>query len=119
MSMAWVRKYYGVPARRGGRVEYTGGWKDKAKSTLGTIRSASGGRLNIQLDGEKHASPFHPTYELRYLAAAAIRADQREIDAIACEVHAATLMGRNKGTPWSAAHECAAAIRAMGDKGNG
>ena len=47
----------------------------------------------------------------------AIRAGQRENDAIACEVHAATVRGPKSGTPWSAAHECAAAIRAMGDKG--
>lgn len=65
MSMDWVQKTYGVPARRGGRVEYTGG----AAPQLGTIKSASGGRLNIQLDGAKHAMPFHPTWELRYLDA--------------------------------------------------
>lgn len=50
-------------------------------------------------------------------AFAAIRAEVREACAISCEVHAATVRGPNKGTPWSAAHECAAAIRAMGDKG--
>lgn len=63
MSMAWVRKYYGVPAKRGGRVEYTG----YGRSQLGTIVSASNGRLNIRLDGVKHATPFHPTCDLRYL----------------------------------------------------
>jgi hypothetical protein len=67
MSMAWVRKYYSVPAKRGGRVEYTAKWNDQTRSRFGTIRSASNGRLNIQLDGEKHASQFHPTWELRYL----------------------------------------------------
>lgn len=63
MSMAWVRGYYGVPAKRGGRVEYTG----EGKPELGTICSASNGRLNIRLDGTKHAMPFHPLWELRYL----------------------------------------------------
>lgn len=65
MSMAWVRKNYRVPAKRGGRVRYTGEGKDKPE--LGTIRSASGGRLNIQLDGDRITMPFHPTWELEYL----------------------------------------------------
>ncbi|PYE89651.1 hypothetical protein [Phyllobacterium leguminum] len=72
MSMAWVRKYYSVPAKRGGRIEYTGGWNDKSKSRFGTIRSASSGRLRIQLDGEKHVTYFHPTWEIRYLDAEAL-----------------------------------------------
>ncbi len=63
MSMTWVRKNYRVPAKRGGRVEYTG----DGKPELGTIRSASGGYLNIQLDSVKHTMPFHPTWEIRYL----------------------------------------------------
>jgi hypothetical protein len=65
MSVEYVRKAYGVPARRGGRVEYTG----DCKTELGTIRSASGGHLNMRLDGVKHTIPFHPTWKLRYLDA--------------------------------------------------
>lgn len=64
MSMAWIRKTYRVPARRGGRVVYSGDGEDRH----GTIRSASNGRLNIQLDGDKHSLPYHPTWMLRYLA---------------------------------------------------
>jgi len=63
MSFEWVRKNYNVPAKRGGRIEYTGGRKPE----LGTITSASGGRLNIRLDSAKRSVPFHPTWELRYL----------------------------------------------------
>ena len=66
MSMSYVRNRYGGPAMRGGRVEYTG----DGKKELGTIRSATDGRLNIQLDGINHTMPFHPTWELRYLDAA-------------------------------------------------
>ncbi|WP_322737131.1 hypothetical protein [Delftia tsuruhatensis] len=61
--MAWIRKTYSVPAKRGGRVEYTG----CGKRELGTITSARHGQLNIRLDSERHAGPFHPTWELRYL----------------------------------------------------
>ncbi|WP_420132637.1 hypothetical protein [Rhodopseudomonas sp.] len=65
MSIEWVRKYYKVPAKRGGRVEYTG----DGSPELGTITSASGGQLYIRLDGKPHPLPFHPTWKLRYLDA--------------------------------------------------
>ncbi|BCH20153.1 hypothetical protein [Mesorhizobium sp. L-2-11] len=63
MSIEWVRKTYGVPAKRGGRVEYKG----EGKPELGTICGASGGHLSIRLDKAKHPMPFHPTWKLRYL----------------------------------------------------
>ena len=66
MSMEYIRRFYHVPAKRGGRVEYTG----CGSTELGTIRSARGSCLNIQLDGLRYAMPFHPTWELRYLPAA-------------------------------------------------
>lgn len=62
-DMDWVRKAYDVPAKRGMRVKYTGEGRDE----LGTIKSASNGRLNIQLDGVKHTMPFHPRWKLEYL----------------------------------------------------
>lgn len=63
MSLEWIRKRYAVPAKRGMRVEYTGG----GTKALGTIRGARGGYLSIKLDSSKHARAFHPTWELRYL----------------------------------------------------
>lgn len=62
MSMEWVRKTYGVPAKRGMRVVYTGG----GAPVSGTIRSARTGRLKIQMDGAKSAKSYHPTWELSY-----------------------------------------------------
>ncbi|MCL8385810.1 hypothetical protein [Xanthobacter aminoxidans] len=64
-EMARLRKAYSVPAKRGGRVEYTG----DGKPEMGTIRSARGFRLMIQIDGIKHTMPFHPTWALRYVEA--------------------------------------------------
>lgn len=61
--MAWVRKYYNVPAKRGGRVKYTGGREPQ----IGTIKSARGGKLRIQLDAWSFPAWFHPTWELEYL----------------------------------------------------
>lgn len=63
MSLAYIRKYYSVPAKRGGRVEYMG----DGKPEYGTICGASGARLAIRIDGVKHSMPFHPTWKLRYL----------------------------------------------------
>lgn len=63
MSMAYIRKAYGVPAKRGGRVEYTG----DGRSEFGTIAGANGAHLSIRLDGLKHTMLFHPTWRLRYL----------------------------------------------------
>lgn len=62
-GMEWVRRNYRVPARRGGRVEYLG----NGSTIEGTIRSARGGYVYIQLDGDRHSLPFHPTWKLRYL----------------------------------------------------
>lgn len=71
MSMKWIRSQYGVPAKRGGRVEYTPceGSTDKT-GRFGTITGTSGPHLLIRLDGEKHARPYHPTWQLRYLTEA-------------------------------------------------
>lgn len=62
-SMGHIRKLYGVPAKRGGRVIYTG----NGKREFGTIRSARYCRLKIQFDGCNHTRSFHPTWELEYL----------------------------------------------------
>ncbi len=61
--MQWVRDSYGVPAKRGGRVRYTG---DRSPQ-LGTITGTCHGSLRIRLDGEKRSVPFHPAWELEYL----------------------------------------------------
>lgn len=63
MSMQYIRQTYNVPAKIGGRVEYTG----RESPILGTIKGASGGHLSILLDGDRCAKNFHPTWELRYL----------------------------------------------------
>lgn len=59
--METIRKSRGVPAKRGMRVFYG------HKGRHGTIKSARGGYLKIQLDGDKSAGVYHPTWELDYL----------------------------------------------------
>ncbi|GAA4108720.1 hypothetical protein ACFFTN_01330 [Aminobacter aganoensis] len=67
MSIEWVRSNYGVPAKRGGRVEYNP-FKD-ARGKFGTITGTRGPYLLIRLDGSKHSGSYHPTWQLRYLDA--------------------------------------------------
>ena len=63
MSMEYIRDTYKVPAKVGGRVEYTG----RETPSTGTIKGADGAHLCILLDGEKHTKNFHPTWKMRYL----------------------------------------------------
>jgi hypothetical protein len=61
MSMKWVRDYYGVPAKRGMRIEAyypqrDGSWR---LAYEGKISSASN---YIHVDG----IPFHPTWNIVY-----------------------------------------------------
>jgi len=65
MSLEYIRDYYRVPARVGGRVKYTGGKQPQ----YGTIVDASGQYLVIRLDGEAHELSYHPTWEITYLEA--------------------------------------------------
>lgn len=63
MSMQKIRDSYGVPAKRGGRVEYTG----NGRNVPGQITGAKGALLRVRLDGDKFSILFHPTWQLRYL----------------------------------------------------
>ena len=65
MSMKKIRKYYKVPAKRGGKICYTGEGKDKPE--YGVITSSSGAYLRIRLEGHKISGLFHPTWEIEYL----------------------------------------------------
>ena len=67
MSLEYIQTYYGVPARIGGRIEYAG----DGKARRGTITGTQGPHLLIQLAGRRKSTPFHPTWELRYLDAPA------------------------------------------------
>lgn len=59
MSAEYVRRYYRVPAKRGGRVVVDG------KS--GVITSFRGASLTVRFDGDKRPVPCHPTWRVEYL----------------------------------------------------
>lgn len=63
MTMDYIRATYLVPAKVGGRIEYTG----CGEVEHGTITGAEGARLRVRLDGHKHSAIFHPTWKMRYL----------------------------------------------------
>ena len=56
--MEYIRRTYGVPAKRGGRVDYRG--------QKGTITGSDGAYLLIRLDGEKRSKRYHPVWCLAY-----------------------------------------------------
>ena len=68
MSLEYIRKTYGVPAKRGGRVRYTDGdgaiWN-------GRITSARGAHLRVLVDdrvpGYRGRLLLHPTWQIEYL----------------------------------------------------
>ncbi len=58
MSLAWIRRNYGVPAFRGTRITFQG--------RRGVITCGKGKYLRVWLDGEKKAVSLHPTWEVEY-----------------------------------------------------
>ena len=62
--MAFIRRAYCVPARRGARIRYTDG-----VSKVGTITSAKGSHLRVLFDGERRTRILHPTWNVHYIAA--------------------------------------------------
>lgn len=63
MSMKYIRRTYGVPAKRGVRVEFT----DSTGSVFGTIVGSSGQYLRIRWDHSGRTSNIHPTWNMVYL----------------------------------------------------
>jgi len=72
--MEYIRKAYGVPAKRGGKLLYTNAAGLKLYCT---IRSATvGGRLRVSVDTQtpRYGSRFllHPTWNIEYLMQPAV-----------------------------------------------
>jgi len=65
MSMARVRKYYGVPAKRGGKIIYQP--NAPALSRIGKILSSDGSHLFVRFDHSCERVRLHPTWEIQYL----------------------------------------------------
>jgi hypothetical protein len=64
-QMESLRRYYGVPAKRGQRILFTG---LKYRIT-GEIVSARDHKLWIRTDDGRRFGPLHPTWEIEYVEA--------------------------------------------------
>ena len=71
MSMGYIRRTYGVPARRGGRITYV---DEQGVQWNGAIKSASGAHLMVLVDdrapGYRGRLRLHPTWNIQYHDAA-------------------------------------------------
>lgn len=67
MSMDYVRRCYGVPAKRGGRVRFRPGGPCGAREQLGTIAGARGQYLRVRVDTQRRPLLVHPTWMIDYL----------------------------------------------------
>jgi len=67
--MQYIRKTYGVPAKRGGRVAYIDNNPngDGDIKIMGTITGSRDAHLRIRLDGDRFSRNYHPTYNIEYL----------------------------------------------------
>ncbi|MDO8728545.1 MAG: hypothetical protein Q7K26_01490 [bacterium] len=68
MSIEYIRKTYGVPAKIGGRVKFI---DDRGTNFFCTIKSALNGRLRVLVDDRvpnyRGRMILHPTYNVEYL----------------------------------------------------
>ena len=64
--MDYIRSYYRVPAKRGGRVIYHDGPTDRS-GVITSALGALGQYLRIRLDGRARSDIFHPTWGITYL----------------------------------------------------
>jgi hypothetical protein len=65
MSMADIRKQYGVPAKRGGLVEHDFEGITIKGTIIGVARG--GGRLRVRRSLDGYVMEIHPTNNIRYL----------------------------------------------------
>jgi len=62
--MEYIRKTYGVTAKRGGKVKFV---TRSGTVWLGHIRSAENGRLRVKFEGMDYVSTIDPVWNLEYL----------------------------------------------------
>lgn len=63
MSMEYIRNFYSVPAKRGGRIRFTG-WSTPRE---GKIVGSRQQYLLVRFDHLKRPQTLHPTWEVTYL----------------------------------------------------
>jgi len=64
--MKYIRDYYGVPAKRGAKIIYTG----NGERVEGRITGSINAHLRARLEGVEYAVILHPTWKVEYMEAA-------------------------------------------------
>lgn len=64
MSIGYIRDHYKVPAKRGGRVRYSGGSSGPVE---GVIISTYGNYIRVRLDTTWEVLTLHPSWKVEYL----------------------------------------------------
>ena len=68
MSLKYIRDAYGVPAKRGARIKFSG---DPFKpDRRGIIVGASQQYVRVRMDDEKRIWTLHPTWKIEYIGVA-------------------------------------------------
>ena len=65
MSMEYIRRVYGVPAKRGGKVRITS-MQDSTIKLDGIIVASKGPYIRVRINDGKPMS-YHPTWNIEYL----------------------------------------------------
>lgn len=65
MSMQYIRDYYGVPAKRGARIRFTG--RSDGVAQEGVITGTRNAHIRVRFDGDLCTSRLHPTWEVEYI----------------------------------------------------
>ena len=63
--MKYIRDFYGVPAKRGRKVQYL--HPGSCEFVNGVITGSRGAHLRIRLEGALKSGLFHPGYHLIYM----------------------------------------------------
>ncbi len=106
MSMDYIRRTYGVPAKRGGRVQFT----NAPKACKGTVVAARGQYLRVRWDESGRTDTMHPTWMLVYLKTPNAEASgrRRRSDGLPC------CMQPWRTTPTTPANRCATHAKNVG-----
>ena len=65
MRMEYIRRTYGVPAKRGCKVKFTGNPNNFPQ--FGTVTGTYGKYLKVLMDGEIKPGTYHPEWRMEYL----------------------------------------------------
>lgn len=66
MTMAYIRDYYQIPAKRGARIRWRY-YRKGPQADEGTIVGSQGQYLRVRFDGSPRIVSLHPTWEIEYL----------------------------------------------------